>query len=136
MILSKISIIFPYYKQSRYLDAYLESVVSQTCSDWEFWINIIYNGFDKVYRLDATEFFYRRKEASRDTEINKDTLKTNKMHSYIIKKHSNIYAQHIFNDYHSFQKIKYHKEKYDELIFNNIFGRIYFKLAKLLSKKS
>lgn len=136
MILSKIFIIFPYYKHSRYLNAYLESVVSQTCSDWEFWINLIYNGFDKVYRLDATEFFYRRKEVSRDTEINKDTLKTNKMYSYIVKKHSDIYAQHIFNDYQYFLKIKSHKEKYDQLIFNNILGRIYFKLAKLLSKKS
>lgn len=103
--------------------------------DWEFWINLIFHGYDRVFRLEPIQFFYRRKDTSRDIEINKALSKANKMRAYIIKKHSDIYAQYIFKDHLYFLKIKNRREKYEQLIFNNIFGRIYFKLSKSLSKK-
>lgn len=53
--------------------------------DWEFWIALLKNG-GAVYRIDETEFFYRIKENSRQSDLNR----TNKepLIAYITIKHA------------------------------------------------
>lgn len=60
--------------------------------DWEFWINLLSNStVRKVKRLDYFGFSYRRKQHSRDVNINKSKEKMSLIYDYIGNKHRKIY---------------------------------------------
>ncbi|WPO83076.1 glycosyltransferase family A protein [Chryseobacterium sp. JJR-5R] len=72
--------------------------------DWDFWISLL--GPDKkVYKLDYTGFYYRRKDESRDTAINADKEKINYSENYIYKKHFEKYTKEFGNFFEIQRKI-------------------------------
>jgi hypothetical protein len=40
--------------------------------DWDFWIELLKNSSKKVIRMNYLGFYYRRKDVSRDVNINKN----------------------------------------------------------------
>ncbi|CAA9203642.1 Undecaprenyl-phosphate 4-deoxy-4-formamido-L-arabinose transferase [Flavobacterium bizetiae] len=54
--------------------------------DWEFWINMLKDGGQAI-KIENCFLYYRIKENSRSTEIDKNQIKTQQMQEYILKKH-------------------------------------------------
>lgn len=84
--------------------------------DWEFWIQMIKEiDESEVIQIDYTGFYYRRKEKSRDTVINKNEAEKKIISSMIYFKHSDIY-HHEFGSYHDLllinKRLRTEKENY------------------------
>jgi glycosyltransferase involved in cell wall biosynthesis len=70
-----------------------DTSMAEGAEDWEFWINMLSNG-GEVKRIDAIQFYYRRKQNSR---ISNATLNTDKLTNYICEKHVSLYNKIIGN---------------------------------------
>ncbi|MEC5157630.1 glycosyltransferase family 2 protein [Chryseobacterium sp. MP_3.2] len=84
--------------------------------DWEFWIHMIKEiDESKVIKMDYTGFYYRRKEESRDTAINKNEKEKKIISSMIYLKHLDTY-HHEFGSYHDLllinKKLRTEKENF------------------------
>ena len=86
--------------------------------DWEFWINLMNSG-TKVLKLDYVGFFYRRKEISRDTIINDDSISFKKILNYIYKKHYTKYLEQYGNFFEMQKEINELKEEIRNLEHHN-----------------
>ncbi|AYN00505.1 glycosyltransferase family 2 protein [Chryseobacterium sp. 3008163] len=86
--------------------------------DWEFWINLMNSG-TKVIKLDYVGFFYRRKEISRDTIINGDSINFKKILNYIYKKHYTKYLEQYGNFFEMQKEINELKEENRNLEHHN-----------------
>ncbi|MGV4415011.1 glycosyltransferase family 2 protein [Chryseobacterium sp. T1] len=118
------------------LGGYDESL-KEGLEDWEFWINMFFNTDTKVKKVDYIGFFYRRKEVSMNTLMNNDSDKQYETKKYILKKH----LEHYINNNSwiiktSLEKERYYQDKkyYETLILKNWFGRIVFKILKLVNE--
>lgn len=68
---------------------YDENLVSGL-EDWEFWVHML-GPNDKVIRLDSITFYYRTKDNSMITQM--DKKKNNEVKAYVFKKHASKYFQ-------------------------------------------
>lgn len=83
--------------------------------DWEFWIQLIAskNGKISVKKINKTEFYYRIKEVSRNTEamlVNDAEIK-----KHIITKHQNLFLDAVPSFYTTFKENKKLKTKISHL---------------------
>lgn len=84
--------------------------------DWDFWISLLKKSNQQVIRLDYEGFFYRRKETSRDVDINNNAILKKETYDYIYLKHKTEYDQ-IFGDFFTIvQENAILKEKNRKLI--------------------
>lgn len=84
--------------------------------DWDLWLSLL-NYDKKVYKLDYTGFFYRRKVESRDTIINSDQEKTFYSENYIYRKHFDKYVKEFGNFFYMQRKIfqlKYEEQRLNQ----------------------
>ena len=83
--------------------------------DWDFWLSILQRE-STVKKLDYLGFFYRRKEISMDTEINKNENILTQTENYIYRKHLSKYLDHHKNAIKNYTILKNKSAKYDTLI--------------------
>lgn len=84
--------------------------------DWEFWINMVYSLDKKVIKLNYKGFYYRIKESSMITFINKDKTKQLETLDYIYFKHKKLYNDSFGHPIISYRKIWKLENKYKILI--------------------
>jgi hypothetical protein len=101
--------------------------------DWEFWIGLLKNG-EKIYKLDTIGFYYRVKNNSRQTDLNRNNKSS--LFEYISVKHADFYVKQLGSFHELNQKI--FKKDSDFLIkikgkkflidalFNSCFGITFF----------
>lgn len=100
--------------------------------DWDFWLSILDHN-STVKRLDYLGFFYRRKEVSMDTEINRNKSILIITENYIYKKHLTKYLDFDKNAIKNFSILKNKLSKYDDLILKiqkNKLTRLLFKMIE------
>lgn len=101
--------------------------------DWEFWIELLKSSDKKVICLDYPGFYYRRKESSRDVEINKHIERKEAAFNYIFFKHQNEYFK-TFGTYFDLvrqnKKLASDNEKLTEIVNESILKKILRKLKK------
>lgn len=100
--------------------------------DWDFWLSILDRN-SVVKRLAYLGFFYRRKEFSMDTEINKNEFILIKTENYIYKKHLTKYLDYNENAIKNYAILKKKSSQYDDLILKiqkNKFTQLLFKVIE------
>lgn len=80
--------------------------------DWEFWINFLKKG-GQVKRNKNCTFFYRIKEASRNSDLYKNDFNLRLSYNYIFNKHNDCYESN--NGIELYTKYGALKKKVDEL---------------------
>ena len=103
--------------------------------DWEFWISIL-NKTSLVIKLDYLGFYYRRKDDSRDVNINKNVEVLNNAENYIFKKHLNKYLTESPNAIKNILIINEKIKNYTlllNLIHKNKITKFLFKIIKILN---
>lgn len=80
--------------------------------DWEFYIRLLYNE-KKVYRIEKPLFFYRIKQASRNTECSrKENIQ--KVLKYIYRKHFDTYVNYYGLPLDVIRDFNFYKRKYEQ----------------------
>lgn len=79
--------------------------------DWDFWIELLKNSEKKVICLDYLGFYYRRKDSSRDADINKNIEQKEEAFNYIFNKHQKEYYK-VYGTF--FELIKKNKKLQDD----------------------
>lgn len=106
--------------------------------DWEFYIRLL-NENSKVKVLDYEGFFYRRKENSMDTDLNKTPLKIIEIDKYIFKKNIDKYLyyctsfQKMYNEYEHLERQEKKLVKLTNEIRRNIFTRLLYRIITFFS---
>ena len=101
--------------------------------DWEFWINLLKNSDKKIICLDYLGFYYRRKDSSRDVNINKNKKQKEDAFNYIFNKHQDEY----FKEYGTFfdiiqenKKLEIEKSRLMAINNESILKKIFRKFRK------
>lgn len=100
--------------------------------DWDFWLSIL-NENSLVKKINYLGFFYRRKEQSRDVEVNSDKKKLLESHQFIYKKHLTKYLDYNENAIKNYAILKKKSSQYDDLILKiqkNKFTQLLFKVIE------
>jgi glycosyltransferase involved in cell wall biosynthesis len=79
--------------------------------DWEFWIGLLKNG-EKIYKLDIIGFYYRVKNNSRQTDLNRNNKSS--LFEYISVKHADFYVKQL-GSFHELS-LQWEKQKADFLL--------------------
>lgn len=101
--------------------------------DWDFWIELLKNSDKKVVQLDYLGFYYRRKDSSRDVNINKNKQQKDDAFNYIFNKHQKEY----FKTYGTFfdivrenKKLLHDNKKLTKIVNESTLKKILRKLIK------
>lgn len=101
--------------------------------DWDFWIELLKNSDKEVIRLDYLGFYYRRKDTSRDADINKNLQQKEDAFSYILFKHHKEYVKTYgtyFNLIRQNKKLVSDNNKLTEVVNEPILKKILRKFTK------
>ena len=102
--------------------------------DWDFWLSILEKN-SLVIKLNYKGFYYRRKDTSRDVEINETPHKLIETHNLVYKKHLTKYLDFNVNAIKNYSILKNKSQKYDQLIFKikkNKLTKLLFKIIENL----
>lgn len=101
--------------------------------DWDFWIELLKNSSKKVIRMNYLGFYYRRKDVSRDVNINKNLSQKEEAFRYIFNKHQDEYFK-IYGTYFDIvrqnKKLLSDNKKLTEVVNEPIFKKIVRKFIK------
>ncbi len=113
-------------------DGYDEKLV-HGFEDWDFWIELLKNSDKKVIRLDYLGFFYRRKDSSRDADINKNVRQKEEAFHYIFLKHQEEYNK-IYGTFFDLvkqnKKLRSDNKKLTEAVNESILKKIVRKIKR------
>ncbi|MFC3160374.1 Glycosyltransferase involved in cell wall bisynthesis [Chryseobacterium arachidis] len=101
--------------------------------DWDFWIELLKNSEKKVTRLDYLGFYYRRKDSSRDVNINKNLQQKEEAFNYIFNKHQKEYYRiygNFFDLVKQNKKLKEDNRKLTAAVNESILKKIIRKIRK------
>jgi glycosyltransferase involved in cell wall biosynthesis len=92
LLLNNLIFCSAFYKKTAWLETTgYDSNLIYGYEDWDFWIELLKNSEKKVIRLDYLGFYYRRKDSSRDVNINKNLQQKEEAFNYIFNKHQKEY---------------------------------------------
>ncbi|GAA5093200.1 glycosyltransferase family A protein [Chryseobacterium ginsengisoli] len=101
--------------------------------DWDFWIELLKNSEKKVIRLDYLGFYYRRKDSSRDVNINKNLQQKEEAFNYIFNKHQKEYYKiygNFFDLVKQNKKLQEDNQKLTETVNESILKKIIRKFRR------
>ena len=122
------------YRRSDYesTPGYNEAMLYQGWEDWDFWLSLL-GPDDKVYQVDETLFYYRRKAESMITCL-EDESKRRELRRQIFLSHREVYNKHFEDPINLYYRIRFLEQELKDERQRDIPARILRRLKRFFSK--